>query len=229
MTMSCINLLLLTSCLLYLPCVNAQKKFTGYIAPQFSLNYKVSTFYSHNFLIGQRSYFYKNDALGISARQVDIAHFSNLKIKANQSIALGIQYRFRAPFEKEEENELRITEQYNYTFKPKTIRFGHRARLEQRIRPSLTTHRLRYRFAADMPLQGEVLDLGEAYFIASIESLCSVASTKKASYDQRFSLQIGTLLYQELKLQAGIEYRMEDYTEALQHVFFLNSALILSL
>lgn len=105
---------------------------------------------------------------------MDLAHFSKLKIRDNQSIALGLQYRFRQNFENGE-NELRLTQQYNITNKPNAVRFGHRLRTEQRITNSLTTHRFRYRFALDFPLVGEKLDTGEPYFVGSFENLLSVA------------------------------------------------------
>ncbi|WP_282164970.1 DUF2490 domain-containing protein [Cellulophaga baltica] len=207
----------------------AQSNFTGYLQPQISVNHKVSPLYTTNFSVSNRTYFYKEDALQLQTRQVDFAHFSDLKIATNKSIALGVQYRFRAPFEKEKENELRITEQYNYKFKPNNIRYGLRTRIEQRISPSLTTHRFRGRLAADVPLKGEKLDIGEPYLIFSTESLLSLARTKKPSYDQRFSFQIGYKLNSNTKLQVGLEYRLEDYNKQLAQVFFLNSTLVFTL
>lgn len=207
----------------------AQNNFTGYLEPQLAINHKVSSLYSTNYSLSTRTYFYKTNATSIHTRQVDLSHFSELKTASNQSIAIGILYRFRTPFENEKENELRITQQYNYRFKTNTIRYGHRARAEQRISPSITTHRLRYRFTADMPLQGEKLDIGEPYFIASTESLMSVAKSRKPSYDQRFSSQIGYLLGTNTKIQFGLEYRIEGYNKALSHVLLINSSLVLAL
>ncbi|WP_158974593.1 DUF2490 domain-containing protein [Cellulophaga sp. L1A9] len=207
----------------------AQNNFTGYIEPQIAVNHKFSSIYGTNFSVGSRTYFYKEKGIELQTRQLDFAHFSELKVSSNQSIALGIQYRFRAPFETEKENELRITEQYNHTFKPSAIRYGLRTRIEQRIAPSLTTHRFRFRCAADMPLKGEKLDIGEPYFILSTESLLSIAKTKKPSYDQRFSSQVGYKLSTFTKLQIGLEYRIEDYNKALAHVLFINSAFVITL
>ncbi|ADV48375.1 DUF2490 domain-containing protein [Cellulophaga sp. E16_2] len=207
----------------------AQDNFTGYLEPQISVNHKISPLYAFNFSTSNRAYFYKDGATAVNMRQLDFAHFSELTIASNQSFSLGIQYRFRALFEEEKENELRITQQYNYKFKPKSIRYGHRVRTEQRISPSLTTFRFRYRFAADMPLKGEKLDIGEPYIIVSTESLLSVANTKKPSYDQRFSSQIGYKLSSNTKVQIGLEYRLEEYNTTLAQVLFLNSAFVLTL
>ena len=205
-----------------------QNNVTAYFEPDISLNYDLATNYSHNFKISQRSYIYDDD-FRFKARQLDISHFSKFKIRYNQSIALGLQYRFRSTFENDRENELRITQQYNITRKSANIRFGNRFRTEQRITPSLTTHRFRYRLALDAPLNGEKLDVGEAYFVASTESLLSVARQNRPEYDQRISAHIGWLLNKETKLQLGTEYRAENFAHRTEHVLFMLASLVLSL
>lgn len=208
---------------------SAQDGFVGYWQPQLALNYKVSDNYSHNFLATQRNYIYQNDDLQLKVRQMDIGHFSQLKIRDNQSIGLGALYRFRKTFEEEEDNEIRFIQQYNITNRLRNIRFGHRLRSEQRITSSLTTHRFRYRFAMDSPLQGEKLDVGESYFVGTLESLLSVANSTLPQYDQRFTISLGWLLTKNSKFQTGVEYRFEDFTHKTENVFFLHSSLILNL
>lgn len=224
-----IKFFIFSSILLITTQVFAQKNFTGFIEPEFAINYDVSKNYSHNFSLANRTYFHKNNAYKIDARQLDIKHFSNFKIKYNQSIAFGIQYRFREAFEENKSDELRFTEQYNFTHKPNNVRYGNRLRAEQRIAPDLTTHRFRYRFAADMPLMGTVLDTGEPYFIGSTESLLSVARGFKPSYDQRFTGAVGFVLSENTKIQAGLEYRFENYTTQTDQSLFILTSLSLAL
>jgi len=215
--------------LLSLASVRAQENLTAYWQPQVAVNYKVSGSYSHNFSLANRNYIFDDEVATLRVRQLDLAHFSNLKIQGNQSVALGIQYRFRNTFE-DRENELRLTQQYNITHKPLAIRYGHRLRAEQRITNSLTTHRFRYRFAVDFPLQGEKLDPGEPYFVGSLESLLSVAKQNVPEYDTRLSGQIGWELNGGLKFQMGVEYRIEDFTASQpQNVLFLLTSAQLSL
>jgi len=214
---------------LWLQTMSGQENFTGYFQPQIAVNYKVSGLYSHNFSVLSRNYIYDNEELLFKGRQLDITHFSNLKIRDNQSIALGIKYRFRNNFE-DRENELRFTQQYNITHKPYTVRFGHRVRAQQRITNSLTVHRFRYRFAMDFPLTGEKLDLGEPYFVGSLENLLSVAKNYAPQYDVRLSGQVGWQISQTIKFQTGIEYRMENYTSNQpQNILFLLTSAQLSL
>ena len=200
---------------------NAQDNFTGFLQPQFALNYKVTQLYAHNFSLTQRSFWFEDDAFRLRTRQIDVAHFSKLIIRDNKDVALGIQYRFRAAFD-DGEDELRLTQQFNSTARPLVVRFGHRFRSEQRITQSQTVHRFRYRFALDFPLKGEKLDLGEPYFVGGFENLLSVSNSSIPQYDTRLTGQLGWRLEDGVKLQFGLEYRCEDYTsEVPQNVVFL--------
>ncbi|WP_222981976.1 DUF2490 domain-containing protein [Flagellimonas meishanensis] len=202
-----------------------QRNFTSYWQPQVAINYPVSQNYSHNFALIHRMFLVDEGVTKFRGRQLDLAHFSNLDLRENQSLALGIQYRFRDVFENNE-NELRFTQQYNVTHKPLVVRLGHRFRAEQRIIGPSTIHRFRYRFATDFPLQGEKLDLGEPFLACSLEKLLSAAKSEQPEYDVRLNAQIGWRLDKGLNLQMGIEYRLEDYGAQNPDnvLFFLTSA-----
>lgn len=229
MTMCSIRFILFILCFCCWNVSIAQENFTTYFQPQVALNYKVSNGYSHNFSLGQRNYIYDDNDLQFKTRQIDLVHFSKLEIRGNQSLALGIQYRFRENFEPGKGNELRLTQQYNITSKPRIARIGHRVRSEQRITSALTVHRFRYRFAVDFPLNGEQLDIGEAYIVTSTESLLSVAKSRSPEFDQRITANIGWLVKEKTKVQFGLEYRAENYGQQTQNVLFLNANLVLSL
>lgn len=209
--------------------LKAQDNWTGYWQPQLALNYKVTANYSHNFSLAKRTYLYQDSALDFEIRQLDFVHFSKLKISDNQSLGLGLQYRFRENFEQDKENELRITQQYNITHKARVLRFGHRLRTEQRITASATIHRFRYRFALDLPLQGVELDIGESYLVLTTESLLSAGKATRPEYDQRITAQLGWLISEKTKFQLGAEYRAENYNAVTENVAFLITNLVLSL
>ncbi len=206
----------------------AQENLTAYWQPSAAVNYAVSEIYSHNFSLQNRNYIFDDEETQLSVRQLDLVHFSNLKVQDNQSIALGVLYRFRETFYGGA-NELRLTQQYNITSKPFVVRYGHRLRTEQRITSVRVTHRFRYRFTLDLPLKGEKLDVGEPYLVSNMESLLSVAKEKQPQYDARFTLHLGWKLSEQMKLQLGVEYRTEDIAQDLQHVLFFLSALNVSL
>ena len=205
--------------------VKGQENFTSYWQPQVALNYRVSSFYTHNFSVAHRAYLIEEGDSGFRGRQLDMVHFSKFEIQDNQSLALGIQYRFRDIFDGGS-NELRLTQQYNLTVRPLVVRYGHRFRSEQRITRNSTIHRFRYRFTSDFPLVGEKVDIGEPFFVASIEQLGSFAKTSRPEFDIRLNTQIGWQLQKGFKLLTGLEYRLENYgaDNPLNILFFLTSA-----
>ncbi|GMN09809.1 hypothetical protein MTsPCn9_18520 [Croceitalea sp. MTPC9] len=217
-------------CMLFLISLSsvAQENFTAYWQPSIAVNYDVTSRYSNNFSIQNRNYIYDNETTEFSIRQIDVSHYSNLRIRDNQSVAFGILYRFRENFDGGN-NELRLTQQYNLQYKPYVVRYGHRLRSEQRVTSSKTTHRFRYRFSLDFPLQGEKLDIGEPYFVGNFENLLSATKEQEPQYDVRLTLNFGWKLSEKTKLQVGSEYRLEDYSQDLEQVLFFLSTLNISL
>lgn len=220
-------LFFLNFCLL--PSAQGQENLTGYWNPQLSLNYNVTPIYSHNFSLENRSYVYRNSDLQLRTRQMDINHFSGLKISDNQSIGVGIKYRIRESFDSNSQNELRLTEQYNIILKRGSLRIGNRFRAEQRITNENIIHRFRYRFAADLPLRGEELNVGEPYLVLSTESLLSIGKSMAPEYDQRITSKLGWVLNPSTKVQFGGEYRAENYTSTVENELFFLSEIVLSL
>ena len=226
MTMFSIRRCLLLLVLLGMYSLSAQD--VGYWQPQVALNYQVTETYSHNFSIENRNFILRDDKGEFSIRHIDLNHFSKWTVGSGQSVALGVKYRFRAAFD-DGGNELRFTQQFNTANRKNIVRFGHRLRTEQRIFDDLTIHRFRYRFTADMPLQGEKLDIGETYLVANVEWLLSAGKALKPSHDQRFTAQLGWQLAAKTKLQLGLEHRFEQSNIAVAHVTFLLTSAIFSL
>lgn len=228
MIISCIKRILFFSILgaTALPAI-AQSDLIGYWEPEIAFNYGVTDNYRHNFGLRQRSFIYTENQVELRLRQVDISHFSNWKLNGDEIIGGGILYRFRDRFEGSS-NELRLTQQYNYTIRPAIVRYGHRARAEQRFTTRGVIYRFRYRFAVDLPLNGERTDVGEAYFSASTELLLSVSKIAFPEYDHRLTLQLGWLLSTKIRFQTGVEYRSEDFTNQNERIAFLLSSLIFS-
>jgi len=206
----------------------AQNDFTTFFEPSFAINHTVNDTYKVNFATKARNYVYRDDTFEFTMRQFEFIHFSTYSFNSNHSLSAGIMYRFRENFE-DRSNELRLTQQYNYAYRPNVIRFGHRLRSEQRITTEQTVHRFRYRFTVDFPLQGEKLDIGEPYFVANTESLLSVASAELPQLDQRFTAQIGWQWTENLKFQTGLEYRFENFNATTQEILFILTSVILKI
>lgn len=206
----------------------SQDNFTAYWQPAIALNYRVLGDYSHNFSIQNRNFIYNDESSQLRVRQIDFTHFSNYKLQDNQSISFGVLYRSRNPFD-DGSNELRLTQQYTIQSRPYVIRYGQRFRTEQRITSIRTVHRFRYRFSIDFPLQGEKLDVGEAYLVGNLETLMSLAQMQQPQYDTRFTINFGWQLTTKTKLQLGSEYRLEDFSQGLERVLFFLSTLNISI
>mgnify|MGYP001829223982 CR=1 FL=1 len=230
MIMSFINHPRIFICLFFLSAfLRGQENFTSFIEPRIAFNYKLSKFYGHNWQIANRSTIYESSALNFNLLQFDIGHFSSFKIGGNQSLSLGLLYRYSELFEEESINEFRITEQYNIISISNKVRYGNRIRAEQRITSLLTIYRFRYRFTLDLPLEGQNLDVGESYFIGNAETLLSVGKYIKPIYGQRFTANLGWLLSSKTKLQFGLEYRLLNFTRTIEHRLLLLSSLNFSL
>jgi len=226
MGMSCIRSLIIIILFLFCLQIVAQENFEGLGETGFSINYKVSDNYKTNFSIRSRYFLYKDETLKFENRQVDFTHFSTLSLDYNNSLSFGIQYRVREAIDGGS-NELRLTQQFNYTKNRRALRFGHRFRFEQRLLSDLTILRSRYRFALDFPLNGDKLNIGETYMILSTEALISHSNKTKPELDQRTTGNIGYVISKKSKVQLGIEYRFEAFNINTEHRFFILTSFIL--
>lgn len=192
----------------------------------FSVNHKVSKTYSINFAARSRYFLYRDNTVQYQQQQVDVFHFSTFTLNYNHKLSFGLYYRHRDWFDSGD-NETRFTQQFNYTKQKLGVRYGHRFRAEQRILNTKTIYRQRYRFAVDFPLNGEKLDIGEAYLVSAAEGLLSLSKTERPETDIRLSSQIGWQITEKIKLQTGLEHRLEAFNLAAKHnVFVLTSAIL---
>lgn len=203
----------------------AQEKFTGYYEPYIQLDYDLTENYSHEFTIEDLAYWYHDKGFKVNVKQLDLAHFSSFKLKGNNAVSLGLQYRFEENFGGEEENELRFTEEYTYTTRPYATEFEHRVRAEQRIARSTTSYRFRYSFTITRSFKGAEIDTGEAFFVGNLETLLTVANAIDPEYEQRIGVGIGWALTNFVDLELVAEYRLDDFTRVLEHELFFVTGL----
>ncbi len=206
-----------------------QEKFNGFYEPYIKLEYDVSKKFSQEFILEERTIWYDDQSFKFQVKQIDIAHFSKLKLSDKNTVAFGIQYRFRENFDKDKENELRFTEEYTYTTKPKATEFEHRVRAEQRITSSETSHRFRYNFAVNISFNGTEIKKGNAYMIGDLETLLTVAKTSKPEYEQRIGAGVGFVVSDLMKIELVTEYRLSDFTQDLVHELYFVTGLKISL
>lgn len=220
------NVKLFLTFTLYLITFNsfAQSEFNTLGESMVSINHKVTENYSYNFIFRSRYFLNKNNTFLYKQQQVDVFHFSNFKLKTNNKIGIGAYYRNRDWFESGS-NELRFIEDYTILKQKTSTRLTHRIRTEQRLLDTKTLFRQRYRFAINHLLNGNTLEVGNAYLTNSIEGLLSIGKTIKPETDIRISSQIGWLINENLKLQTGLEHRLEAFNlKAKNNLFVLTSA-----
>ena len=206
-----------------------QNKFNGFYEPYIKLDYDVSKNFSQEFILEERTIWYDDESFKFDVKQIDLAHFSKLKLSDRNAVAVGIQYRFRENFDKDKENELRFTEEYTYTTKPKATEYEHRVRAEQRITSSETSHRFRYNFAVNRSFNGTEIKKGNAYIIGDLETLLTVAKTSKPEYEQRIGAGVGFAVSDLMKIELVAEYRLSDFTQNLVHELYFVTGLKISL
>lgn len=206
----------------------AQSNFESLGESGVAFNKKFSNNFKMNYATKARYFLYKNNGFNFENRQIDLLTFSTLNLNYNKSISIGVQYRFRENFGGKS-NELRLTQQYNYTKKNLIWRFGHRVRAEQRIFNDVIIFRQRYRFAMDRALNGEQINVGEGYIVVSMEGLLSISKTSHPEFDHRTTTQIGIQVSEKMKLQLGVQYRFEAFNIAAEEKLFLLSGLIVKL
>lgn len=206
-----------------------QEKFNGFYEPYIKLDYDVNKNFSQEFILEERTIWYDEESFKFEVKQIDLAHFSKLKLSDKNAVAVGIQYRFREDFDKDKENEFRFTEEYSYTTKPKATEFEHRIRAEQRITSSETSHRFRYNFAVNRSFNGTEIKKGNAYMIGDLETLLTVAKTSKPEYEQRIGAGVGFALSDLMKIELVTEYRLSDFTQNLVHELYFVTGLKISL
>lgn len=220
MNMRCISrLCYICFCILCFS-LEAQGNFSSLGESALSLNHNVSKTYSVNFAFRSRYVLYNDDGLQYQQQQMDVYHFSTFKLNYYHKLSFGIYYRNRDWFDTGSD-ETRITQQYNYNKQTLGVRYGHRFRAEQRILDTKTIYRQRYRFAVDFPLNGEKLDIGEAYLVNAIEGLLSLSKPDRPETDIRVSSQIGWQINEALKLQMGLEHRFEAFNLVAKHSLFV--------
>lgn len=204
----------------------SQNDFDTFGETSLSLNHKVSKEYSMNFAFRSRYFLYNDSNVQYTQQQVDVFHFSTFKLNYYHKLSLGIYYRNRDWFDTGSD-ETRLIQQFNFTKQKLGVRYGHRIRLEQRFLDTKTIFRQRYRFAVDFPLNGEKLDVGEAYLVSAVEGLLSISRIDNPETDVRLSSQIGWQVTEELKLQTGLEHRLEAFNDnAKNNLFVLTTAVL---
>lgn len=153
---------------------------------------------------------------------LELSHYTRYTFNPKIDVAIRVRYRFKEVFDDLDHDELRFIEEIEYThanwrFKPK-----HRLRMEQRFQ-ELVSYRIRYQLAASQPLS-------KTYSLAlATEALYSFSKNAKPEPEQRFGLTIKNSSFDNLKLNLGFEYRLDNYIRNLEREYFILTGATLEL
>ena len=185
----------------------AQQATPRFLESQVVMSHKVSNTYETNLGLSSRMEYYTNDN-SLPTTFLQVSHFSSFRIENENKISLGVLYRFSKDFETQYPDEFRLTQQFYTALKPHVVRYTHRFRVEERFVGANLFTRFRYRFGIDFPLNGQVLDVGETYVLANVESLLQLQNAKYPRYDFRALSGMGVVISSDVKLQMSLQYRL---------------------
>jgi hypothetical protein len=147
-------------------------------------------------------------------------------LSVRTKIGGGYYYRRVDPFSADPGYEHRTLQQLGLISYVGDRRIAHRFRLEQRIRSSSYQNRFRYRLSYDLPLQGQLLDPGEAYLTLSNEVMTAF-NAEKYDFENRALMGIGWYINRKRKTEFSVQYRTQDIgsSSGLNHLFQISTGL----
>src|SRR5690606_21217534 len=128
------------------------------------------------FGVENRNIIYREGEMNYQVKQIDLSHRSEFQVHLEYALGFGLQYRIEQAFDRDEENEFRLQEQFVYTPNNSKFNTKHRFKVEQRFYASETKHRMRYRLGYTFPLsEGKS---SQPYLKAETECLLELANSQ---------------------------------------------------
>lgn len=189
------------------------------------VSYTVSERWKMNTTVASRTGFYRqvqaDNTLDLFVNFLEATQYATYRATHNVSLTGGYRYRSINPTEGSGGREHRLMEQISVIHKRAPIRIASRLRMEQRWQTDIFTHRVRYRFSMDRPLQGEKLDIGEFYGIVSNELVGEFGKDVDTTLENRISVGFGNKWGKSSKLQVEAQIRSDDVFNLPINTFFL--------
>lgn len=196
----------------------SQHNFKSFFEPEIELGYQVGNQYFHSFNIENRNIIYESSQIQYMVKQIDLGHTSTYLINEQTALGIGIQYRFEDTFDDSEENELRLSQEVEWSSDHENFSLKNRLRNEFRLYDSTTKYRWRYEIGFKLP----IINSQSSYLKLETESLLELATTQKPELEQRLTSLYGWSLSPSTGIEMGLQYRLANYTQDLGHeVFFV--------
>lgn len=159
-------------------------------------------------------------------------HFENVQLqlfgtyhwRTHLKLTGGYSFRINDPIESLGSHNHRLMEQLTLLSYTGKYRWAGRLRVEQRFQDQGYINRWRYRISLDAPLNGEELNPGEKYLVASDEWLFSFNS-QQHQHQNRLYVGVGWYTINQQKLEVGLQYRIDKIgSTALKNILWLSTA-----
>lgn len=208
--LSIIRILQLLIALFFMPSILHAQKFieSSALSPDIAMNFKLGDGYFVNTKVEAFHSIFERD-LNSSSSWVsnfdgtDFQFFLTKRLNPFYRVSLGYQFGF----EPNNPGSHRLIQQVSYIVRPGNLTIGHRLRSDQTFyKEEALKIRLRYRFSLELPLQGQALDPGEFFLLASEEVLFAYQDFA-FGFENRLVFNTGFMINPSQKLQFGFDLR----------------------
>lgn len=186
----------------------AQRSYFG-LSPETAVNYKFKTNWKLTGKIESQNFLFQNtqsikNKWGYEHYRTDFQGFMAKSLTVRVKAAIGYQYRW----DSDGDHSHRTIQQVGWLSNFRNYRIGHRVRTDQTFINDKISWRLGYRISSDIPVNGQQLDPGETYLVASNE-LISEYLDNEFFLENRLVGGIGWYLISKHKLELSIDYRLD--------------------
>lgn len=194
---------------------HSQRTYVGFF-PEAAVSKKVGESWKLTGKIESQHILFSNDAIsnnewGYEHDRTDLQFFVARNLTLRTKGALGYQFRI----EGKGKNSHRTIQQIGWLSNFRNYRLGHRVRADQTFFEEGVSWRMRYRISSDIPINGQVLDPGENYLIASNELIAEYFESE-INLENRLVAGIGWYFKNKQKLELSIDYRLDPIVSSPQ-------------
>ncbi|MEM6264003.1 MAG: DUF2490 domain-containing protein [Bacteroidota bacterium] len=193
--------------------LHAQGSYSLGMMPVLNLNHKYENGWRLNLKLESRQRFLQGEFQNEGEADyeyvlTDLAALGAKKVGLSSTLAGGYLIRFR-----DHGFVHRLIQQYSVVQEPRGLRLVHRIVTDQTFQENSTPElRLRYRFTLELPLSGQTVNPGEAYFKINHEYL-NALEADIYGLEVRWIPLLGFLFTDTNKLEGGVDYRLDDFLE----------------
>ncbi len=193
----------------------SQRTYSGFF-PEAAISKKLGESWKLTAKIESQHILFSNDAFSNNEfryeyDRTDFQFFIARNLTLRTKGAIGYQYRVG----NNGQNSHRTIQQIGWLSSFRNDRLGHRVRTDQTFFEEGVSWRIRYRASSDIPLNGQQLDPGENYLIASNEIIAEYLASE-FGVENRFVGGVGWYFENKNKFETSIDYRLDPIVTSPQ-------------